>query len=64
MGCAVRIGFPITLLLIFGLPYLNTKSSLKAGIVMPVVPFWAVFVASLGLLPIMWSTGTGAVVMG
>jgi Cu(I)/Ag(I) efflux system membrane protein CusA/SilA len=38
----LKIILPITLVLIFGLLYLNTKSSLKAGIVMLAVPFSAI----------------------
>jgi len=38
----LKIILPITLVLIFGLLYLNTKSSIKAGIVMLAVPFSAV----------------------
>jgi Cu(I)/Ag(I) efflux system membrane protein CusA/SilA len=38
----LKIILPITLVLIFGLLYLNTKSSFKAGIVMMAVPFSAV----------------------
>ncbi len=38
----LKIILPVTLVLIFGLLYLNTKSSLKAGIVMLAVPFSAV----------------------
>jgi len=38
----LKIILPVTLLLIFGLLYMNTKSSLKAGIVMLAVPFSAI----------------------
>jgi Cu(I)/Ag(I) efflux system membrane protein CusA/SilA len=38
----LKIIVPITLVLIFGLLYLNTKSSFKAGVVMLAVPFSAV----------------------
>ena len=38
----LKIILPITLVLIFGLLYLNTKSSFKAGLVMMAVPFSAV----------------------
>jgi Cu(I)/Ag(I) efflux system membrane protein CusA/SilA len=38
----LKIILPITLVLIFGLLYLNTKSSFKAGLVMLAVPFSAV----------------------
>jgi Cu(I)/Ag(I) efflux system membrane protein CusA/SilA len=38
----LKLIVPITLVLIFGLLYLNTKSSFKAGVVMLAVPFSAV----------------------
>ncbi|HJX66634.1 MAG TPA: efflux RND transporter permease subunit, partial [Polyangia bacterium] len=38
----LKIILPVTLVLIFGLLYLNTKSSFKAGVVMLAVPFSAV----------------------
>jgi Cu(I)/Ag(I) efflux system membrane protein CusA/SilA len=38
----LKIILPITLVLIFGLLYMNTKSSFKAGVVMLAVPFSAV----------------------
>jgi copper/silver efflux system protein len=38
----LKIILPLTLVLIFGLLYLNTKSSFKAGLVMMAVPFSAV----------------------
>jgi copper/silver efflux system protein len=38
----LKIILPITLVLIFGLLYMNTKSSVKAGIVMLAVPFSAI----------------------
>jgi Cu(I)/Ag(I) efflux system membrane protein CusA/SilA len=38
----LQVIVPITLVLIFGLLYLNTKSSFKAGLVMLAVPFSAV----------------------
>jgi Cu(I)/Ag(I) efflux system membrane protein CusA/SilA len=38
----LKVILPITLVLIFGLLYLNTKSAVKAGIVMLAVPFSAV----------------------
>jgi len=38
----LKIILPITLVLIFGLLYMNTKSSFKAGLVMLAVPFSAV----------------------
>jgi Cu(I)/Ag(I) efflux system membrane protein CusA/SilA len=38
----LKIILPITLVLIFGLLYLNTRSSFKAGVVMLAVPFSAV----------------------
>jgi copper/silver efflux system protein len=38
----LKLILPITLVLIFGLLYLNTKSSFKAGVVMLAVPFSAV----------------------
>ncbi|HYS80665.1 MAG TPA: CusA/CzcA family heavy metal efflux RND transporter [Anaeromyxobacteraceae bacterium] len=38
----LKIILPITLVLIFGLLYMNTKSSMKAGIVMLAVPFSAI----------------------
>ena len=38
----LKLILPITLVLIFGLLYLNTKSSFKAGLVMLAVPFSAV----------------------
>jgi Cu(I)/Ag(I) efflux system membrane protein CusA/SilA len=38
----LKLILPVTLVLIFGLLYLNTKSAFKAGIVMLAVPFSAV----------------------
>jgi Cu(I)/Ag(I) efflux system membrane protein CusA/SilA len=38
----LKLILPLTLVLIFGLLYLNTKSSFKAGVVMLAVPFSAV----------------------
>jgi Cu(I)/Ag(I) efflux system membrane protein CusA/SilA len=38
----LKVILPLTLVLIFGLLYLNTKSSFKAGVVMMAVPFSAV----------------------
>ncbi len=38
----LKVILPITLVLIFGLLYMNTKSSVKAGIVMLAVPFSAI----------------------
>jgi Cu(I)/Ag(I) efflux system membrane protein CusA/SilA len=38
----LKVILPLTLVLIFGLLYLNTKSSFKAGVVMLAVPFSAV----------------------
>jgi Cu(I)/Ag(I) efflux system membrane protein CusA/SilA len=38
----LKLILPVTLVLIFGLLYLNTKSSFKAGVVMLAVPFSAV----------------------
>jgi Cu(I)/Ag(I) efflux system membrane protein CusA/SilA len=48
----LRIILPITLVLIFGLLYMNTRSATKAGIVMLAVPFSAV-----GAVWLMWALG-------
>jgi Cu/Ag efflux pump CusA len=65
------IVIPITLLLIVFLLYANTRSWTKTGIVLLAVPFsmlgalllLTVMAAFCGLLPIMFSTGTGSDVM-
>jgi Cu(I)/Ag(I) efflux system membrane protein CusA/SilA len=62
---------PITLMLIVFLLYANTRSWTKTGIVLLAVPFsmlgalllLTVMAAFCGLLPIMFSTGTGSDVM-
>jgi copper/silver efflux system protein len=48
----LKIILPITLVLIFGLLYLNTKSSAKASIVMLAVPF-----SAIGAVWLMWALG-------
>jgi Cu(I)/Ag(I) efflux system membrane protein CusA/SilA len=48
----LKLVLPVTLVLIFGLLYMNTKSSVKAGIVMLAVPFSAV-----GAVWLMWALG-------
>jgi Cu(I)/Ag(I) efflux system membrane protein CusA/SilA len=48
----LKIILPITLVLIFGLLYLNTRSSVKAGIVMLAVPF-----SAIGAVWLMWALG-------
>ncbi|PKL15869.1 MAG: CusA/CzcA family heavy metal efflux RND transporter [Spirochaetae bacterium HGW-Spirochaetae-5] len=102
----LKLVIPVTVILIFVLLYLNTKSAFKAGLVMLAVPFsavgavWLMFIldynvsiaawvgmialmgldaetgvfmlrpkimtvmaTTMGLMPIMWSIGTGADVM-
>src|SRR5207244_2497950 len=54
---------PLTLLIVFVLLYLNTASVTKTMIILLAVPFSAVGVMFMGLLPSMWSHGTGADVM-
>jgi copper/silver efflux system protein len=46
----LKVILPITIVLIFGLLYLNTKSSAKAGIVMLAVPF-----SAIGAVWLMWA---------
>jgi Cu(I)/Ag(I) efflux system membrane protein CusA/SilA len=48
----LKIILPVTLVLIFGLLYLNTKSATKAGIVMLAVPF-----SAIGAVWLMWALG-------
>jgi copper/silver efflux system protein len=48
----LKIILPITLVLIFGLLYMNTKSSMKASIVMLAVPF-----SAIGAVWLMWALG-------
>jgi Cu(I)/Ag(I) efflux system membrane protein CusA/SilA len=48
----LKLVLPITIVLIFGLLYMNTKSATKAGIVMLAVPFSAV-----GAVWLMWALG-------
>jgi Cu(I)/Ag(I) efflux system membrane protein CusA/SilA len=48
----MKLILPITLVLIFGLLYMNTKSSVKAGIVMMAVPF-----SAIGAVWLMWALG-------
>jgi Cu(I)/Ag(I) efflux system membrane protein CusA/SilA len=48
----LKIILPITIVLIFGLLYLNTKSSVKAGIVMLAVPF-----SAIGAVWLLWLLG-------
>ena len=48
----LRLILPVTILLIFALLYLNTKSAFKAGIVMLAVPFSAV-----GAVWLLWALG-------
>jgi Cu(I)/Ag(I) efflux system membrane protein CusA/SilA len=48
----LKLILPITLVLIFGLLYMNTKSSVKAGIVMMAVPF-----SAIGAVWLMWALG-------
>jgi Cu(I)/Ag(I) efflux system membrane protein CusA/SilA len=48
----LKIILPITLLLIFALLYMNTKSALKAAIVMLAVPF-----SAIGAIWLMWALG-------
>jgi copper/silver efflux system protein len=48
----LKIILPITLVLIFALLYMNTKSSMKAGIVMLAVPF-----SAIGAVWLMWALG-------
>jgi Cu(I)/Ag(I) efflux system membrane protein CusA/SilA len=49
----LKIILPLTLVLIFGLLYLNTRSSFKAGVVMLAVPFSAV--GAIWLLYLLWA---------
>ncbi len=48
----LKIILPITLVLIFALLYMNTKSSMKASIVMLAVPF-----SAIGAVWLMWALG-------
>jgi copper/silver efflux system protein len=48
----MKLILPITLVLIFGLLYMNTKSAFKAGIVMLAVPF-----SAIGAVWLMWALG-------
>jgi Cu(I)/Ag(I) efflux system membrane protein CusA/SilA len=48
----LKLILPITLVLIFGLLCMNTKSSVKAGIVMLAVPF-----SAIGAVWLMWALG-------
>jgi copper/silver efflux system protein len=48
----LKIILPITLVLIFGLLYMNTKSSVKASIVMLAVPF-----SAIGAVWLLWALG-------
>jgi len=48
----LKLVLPITIVLIFGLLYLNTKSATKAGIVMLAVPF-----SAIGAVWLMWALG-------
>jgi Cu(I)/Ag(I) efflux system membrane protein CusA/SilA len=48
----LKLVLPITLVLIFALLYMNTKSSVKAGIVMLAVPF-----SAIGAVWLMWTLG-------
>jgi len=48
----LKLVLPITIVLIFGLLYLNTKSAMKAGIVMLAVPF-----SAIGAVWFMWVLG-------
>jgi copper/silver efflux system protein len=48
----LKLILPITLVLIFALLYMNTRSSVKAGIVMLAVPF-----SAIGAVWLMWALG-------
>jgi Cu(I)/Ag(I) efflux system membrane protein CusA/SilA len=48
----LKLVLPITIVLIFGLLYMNTKSATKAGIVMLAVPF-----SAIGAVWLMWALG-------
>jgi Cu(I)/Ag(I) efflux system membrane protein CusA/SilA len=48
----LKVILPITLVLIFGLLYMNTRSSVKAGLVMLAVPF-----SAIGAVWLMWALG-------
>ncbi|HEX9290179.1 MAG TPA: CusA/CzcA family heavy metal efflux RND transporter, partial [Anaeromyxobacteraceae bacterium] len=48
----MKLILPITLVLIFALLYMNTRSSVKAGIVMLAVPF-----SAIGAVWLMWALG-------
>ncbi len=48
----LKLVLPITILLIFGLLYMNTRSAIKAGIVMLAVPF-----SAIGAVWLMWALG-------
>jgi Cu(I)/Ag(I) efflux system membrane protein CusA/SilA len=48
----LKIVLPVTIVLIFALLYMNTKSSVKAGIVMLAVPF-----SAIGAVWLMWALG-------
>jgi len=48
----LKLVLPITIVLIFGLLYMNTKSAIKAGIVMLAVPF-----SAIGAVWLMWALG-------
>jgi len=48
----LKIVLPVTIVLIFGLLYMNTRSSVKAGIVMLAVPF-----SAIGAVWLMWALG-------
>ncbi len=48
----LKLVLPVTIVLIFGLLYMNTKSATKAGIVMLAVPF-----SAIGAVWLMWALG-------
>jgi Cu(I)/Ag(I) efflux system membrane protein CusA/SilA len=48
----LKVVLPITIVLIFGLLYMNTRSATKAGIVMLAVPF-----SAIGAVWLMWALG-------
>jgi Cu(I)/Ag(I) efflux system membrane protein CusA/SilA len=48
----LKLVIPITIVLIFGLLYMNTRSATKAGIVMLAVPF-----SAIGAVWLMWALG-------
>ena len=48
----MKLVLPITIVLIFGLLYMNTKSAIKAGIVMLAVPF-----SAIGAVWLLWFLG-------